>query len=168
MIFLRYGSSMPTTLGIEQPKARKHAFVITQDGEQVGSLEYANVMHRQANAALYTGEWHFAHKGITDTKTAVTLKDTDDIIANFTDPLFKRKGVLSVEDETYLFQTNGMSFKSKYAWTDSSGDKLVTYSYGGFLKTVGEIAVAEAMLDRPERRFLIPLGLFLGLNQDNS
>lgn len=153
-------------LQFEQPKAMKHAFVIIQDEEEIGSVTYTSLSHRKARATILGTEWDFIEKGLLGNKVSVLDGRTQQEFAHYQKPFFK-KGIVHIHDKPYTFRSKGF-IKSHCFWDDADGNELVAYNYGGLLKTRGDITVDEQLLQDPKLRLLIPLGMFVAFNADED
>ena len=156
-----------TLLQFEQPKAMKHSFVITKDGEELGKVTYTSITHRKARASLMGTEWLFAEKGLLGNKVAVMDAATGEEIAHYQKPFFK-KGIIHLNDKPYMFRGRGFSLKSRYFWDDLEGNQLIEYAYGGFIRVRGEITVDERVLEDQHLRLLVALGMFVAFNTDED
>lgn len=156
-----------TILQFEQPKAMKHSFVIAKDGIEIGSVTYTSITHRKARATLNGSAWHFTEKGLLGNKVVITDAATNEEIAHYQKPFFK-KGIVHLGGKPYTFRGRWLSIKSRYFWDDIEGNQLVEYAYSGLIRIRGEIMVDEKLLDDPLLRTLVVLGMFVAFNADED
>ena len=160
------GAAMSRVLQFTQPKALRHAFVITENNVEVGSLEYEGLAHRKATAQLEGSAVRFVRKGFITTKIEVLQTESQQPIAEYSKPLFKG-GSITLANKTYHFGSKGGILKSHYAWMDEQDNIVIAYEYGGFIKSGGDITI---MTNVPTAAtiILVPLGLFIALNTDED
>lgn len=157
-----------TTLQFKQPKTLQHSFIILHENKEIGSLAYAGMRHRKAEARMNSHVWSFAQEGLLGRKIEITSQDNEETLSASRVSGLRQVWSVRLNDVTYQFKSYGMGMRSHYAWADESGDKQITYANGGFIKSHGDIEVAEDTLLSSSAQLLIPLGLFLGLNQDEN
>lgn len=154
-----------------QPDIKRYQFEITQDtttdNDQsgvVGTLSYAKVRHNQANAGMGNETWSFKRKTLGG--IVISDSETQRPIATYRKPFFSRVGVIALGNDRYNFGPSRTTHGS-HSWTDSAGTELVTYADHTGIKRSGEILIAETT-QKPQEDMLIPLGLFMKLNQQED
>lgn len=156
---------MTRTLLFSQPKALQYTFIISEDDSQIGSLTYKKVNHRQANATVNNHQWTLVQKGFLYTKIYVYQNDTEEPVATYNKSFIQPKGTVTLDGKEYFLRKSGL-LHSRYIWTDQQRTELITYTFGGILKTKGGVMITDG-IDAPWE-LLTLLGLFAGINREES
>lgn len=158
---------MPKSLTIRQPKLMQRSYLLFDGDKVVGRLDQTGVFRTRTTASIGNRTWRYIKKsGLRETVVIVTLLDSDEAVATYSRSAFRQTGSLLLDGAEYPFKVG--VWKSRYTWNDKDGEALVTFNMGGFFKRSGNIEITDLALTIPDYELLLPLGLFLGMDVEDS
>lgn len=152
----------------------KSNYLFLDDGKTVGHLEQTGIFKPKVRGSMDEHRWRFVGSSSLKkgTEVAVLPLDSDEILATYHRPALRQTGSLQLGGTEYAFKVG--TWKSRYTWTRKSdsdseeSEPLVTISMGGFFKSSGTVEVTDAALQLPDYQLLLVLGLYLGMDVDET
>lgn len=158
---------MPRSLTVMQPSILKNSYLLLDKETLVGRLDRTGIFRHKIIASIDGHSWRFVKKSsLRQTLVTVMPLDNDEPVAVYRRPGLRQTGSVTLNDTEYRLKVS--AWKSRYTWSDKDDNPLATYTLGGFFKRSGTIEIADPLLIISNYELLLPLGLYLGMEVEDS
>jgi hypothetical protein len=160
-------SSIGLPLQWQQPDLFKMEFELTSGDALFAALRFRSSWGTYATSESADGCWTFKRVGFFSTHVSIRPCNSEEEIATFKNNTWTGGGTLLFPDGRE-FPANTNFWMTQFEFKTQSGESLVHYQSGGFVRPSAQVTIQAAAGQIPELSLIVMLGWYLIIMMHND